>query len=94
MGRSKLSPYQGGHLPDVVIENPVINSPFREPAQHFRFDEDGITSEIADGRRPSSYFVPIPHRKKAAQQSFETEWTLERLKESEAINLLRGKVDR
>lgn len=25
----------------VVIENPVINSPFAEPARHFRFDDEG-----------------------------------------------------
>jgi len=38
-------------MPQVVIENPVINSPFAEPQRHFRFDEDGITEEIAQGRR-------------------------------------------
>ena len=31
----------------VVIENPIINSPFEEPAWHFRFGEDGITDEMA-----------------------------------------------
>ena len=46
-------------MPDVVIENPIINSPFVEPTRHFRFDDDGITDQIDDGRRPSSYFVPI-----------------------------------
>jgi len=41
---------------DVVIENPVINSAFAEPRQHFRFDDDGITSEIVEQRRPSVCF--------------------------------------
>ncbi|MGD0121316.1 MAG: hypothetical protein ABSC46_02000 [Candidatus Limnocylindrales bacterium] len=50
-------------MPSVVIENPILNSPFREPTRHFRFDEDGITSEIADGRRRSTYFIPIPKPK-------------------------------
>ena len=27
----------------VVIENPVLNSPFAEPTRHFRFSDDGIT---------------------------------------------------
>jgi type III restriction enzyme len=27
----------------VVIENPIINSPFDEPARHFRFTDEGIT---------------------------------------------------
>jgi hypothetical protein len=44
---------------DVVIENPVINSAFAEPRRHFRFDDDGITSEIAQERRPSACFIPV-----------------------------------
>ena len=43
----------------VVIANPIINSPFDEPQRHFRFDDDGITDDIVDQRRSSSYFVPI-----------------------------------
>lgn len=33
-------------MSQVVIDNPVINSPFLEANRHFRFDEDGITNEI------------------------------------------------
>jgi len=70
---------------DAIIENPVINSPFRQPDRHFRFDEEGITSDVVDGRRPSSYFVPIPSaRKRGGQRSFETEWTSDRLQEPTA----------
>jgi type III restriction enzyme len=29
----------------VVIENPVINSPFREPDRHFKFTDEGISGE-------------------------------------------------
>jgi hypothetical protein len=29
-------------MEQVVIENPVINSPFVEPARHFRFADEGI----------------------------------------------------
>jgi type III restriction enzyme len=43
----------------VVIENPVINSPFAEPKRHFRFDDDGITDEIVEMRRNSSYLDTI-----------------------------------
>lgn len=77
----------------VVIENPVLNSPFREPTRHFRFSEDGITDEIVEGRRVSSYFVPVPQpRKKTKQLSFDTEWTQDRLKENEEINRIRQRV--
>jgi type III restriction enzyme len=37
----------------VIIENPILNSPFREPSRHFRFDDEGITNEIVVGRRCS-----------------------------------------
>ncbi|MCC6444127.1 MAG: DEAD/DEAH box helicase family protein [Armatimonadetes bacterium] len=78
----------------VTIENPVINSPFSTPERHFRFSEEGITDEIAPGRRVSSYFIPIPQpRKKGRQLSLETEWTSERLQENAFINQVRGRVD-
>jgi hypothetical protein len=32
----------------VVIENPILNSPFAEPTRHFRFDKDGITNKRSD----------------------------------------------
>jgi hypothetical protein len=38
-------------MPDVVIENPVLNSPFEEPCRHFRFGDAGITNEIFSERR-------------------------------------------
>ena len=33
-------------MPDVVIENPVLNSPYEEPGRHFVFGDDGIRNEI------------------------------------------------
>jgi type III restriction enzyme len=80
-------------MPDRVIENPVINSPFVEPTKHFRFDDEGITNEVVEGRRPSSYFVPIPPpKKKGKQLAFDTEWTKDRVEENETINRIRNRV--
>src|SRR3990172_4066098 len=81
-------------MTDVVIENPVLNSPFGEPQRHFRFTEDGITDEIVESRRVSSYFVPIPRPKKRSpkQIAFETEWTKDRVQENLFINKVRGRV--
>jgi len=83
-------------MPQIVIENPVLNSPFEEPKRHFRFNEDGITDEVVEERRVSSYFVPIPRPKKRSpkQLGFETEWTQDRVKENEFINKVRGSVTR
>jgi type III restriction enzyme len=82
-------------MKQVVIENPVINSPFEEPKRYFLFSEEGITNKIAEARRESSYFIPIPKPKRKGKQkqlSFETEWTQDRLKENEFINHVRARV--
>jgi len=76
-----------------VIENPVLNSPFKEPARHFRFSDEGITSEIVTSRRVSSYFIPIPKPKKQGfQLAFDTEWTQDRVEENAFINRVRFQV--
>jgi len=33
-------------MSQVIIENPIINSPFEEPQRHFRFDDNIITDKI------------------------------------------------
>ena len=80
----------------VVIENPIINSPTAEPTRHFRFTDEGIidegiTDEIVDGRRTSSYFVPIarPKKKGSKQLQFDTEWTQDRIEENKLVNDIR-----
>ena len=81
-------------MSDVVIENPVINSPFREPKRHFKFGDEGITDEIIDRRRRSSYFIPIAQpKKKSRQLTFESEWTRDRIKENDEINRIRARVE-
>lgn len=62
-------------MKQVVIENPIINSPFKEPTRYFRFSDEGITNDVVKGRRTSSYFVPIakPKKKGVNQLHFETE---------------------
>jgi type III restriction enzyme len=73
----------------VVIENPVLNSPFAEPRRHFRFAEDGITDEVVEGHRPSSYFIPIAApKKKGKQLTFETQRTQDRVKDNDNINFI------
>ena len=77
----------------AVIDNPILNSPFREPARHFTFDAEGITDEILTGRRPSSHFVPIPRAKKKGKQlQFETEWTKDRIEPNPVVDRIRQRV--
>lgn len=82
-------------MEQVVIENPVINSPYHEPTRHFRFTEDGITNEIVEERRVSAYFVPIPRPKKRGRQLSllaDTEWTKDRIEENRLVNDIRSRV--
>ncbi len=83
-------------MKQVVIENPILNSPFEEPKRHFKFTEDGITDEVIAERRISQYFVPIPRPKKRSgkekQLSFDTQWTSDRIEENKLINQIRGAV--
>jgi type III restriction enzyme len=78
-----------------VIENPILNSPYREPTRHFHFDDDGITSEIVEGRRESSFFIPIaqPKKRGGGQLTLPGEgWTAERLQPNAFINQVREQV--
>jgi len=81
-------------MKQVTIENPIINSPFNEPNRHFAFTDEGITNEIVEGRRISSYFVPIARPKKKGGQKtlFDTEWTQDRIEENKLVNNIRRRV--
>jgi type III restriction enzyme len=80
-------------MADVIIENPILNSPFREPTRHFKFTDDGITNQIVEGRRISSYFIPIAKpKKKGKQLTFDTEWTQDRIEENKTVNRIRQRV--
>jgi type III restriction enzyme len=73
---------------DRIIENPIINSPYRAPDRHFRFDDDGITNEIVRGRRLSQYFIPVPRPRKRGQQielDF-AEFTADKIRKNDFVN--------
>lgn len=85
-------------MADRVIDNPIINSPYRAPTRHFAFDNDGITGEIAEGRRPSAYFIPVPKARKHAVQAeldlSELGLTADQIEPNHFVNSVRAKVDR
>jgi len=81
-------------MPQVVIENPILNSPFGEPQRHFKFTDDGITDEILEIRRISGYFIPIAQpKKKGKQLAFDTEWTQDRFKPCDHVNKIRQRIE-
>jgi len=59
---------KGRDVADVVIENPILNSPFEEPGKHWRFSDEGITNDIVESWRMSAYFVRIGQRRMARQE--------------------------
>jgi len=78
---------------DVVIENPIINSPFDEPQRHFLFTDSGITNQIVPGRRVSTYYVPVPKpRSRKAQPKDMFGWTEDRAVENKFIEQVRARV--
>jgi len=81
-------------MTQVIIDNPIINSPFDEPTRHFKFGEEGITDVIVDGRRISSYLVPIakPRKRGSKQLQLDTEGDKAREKPNKLINEIRGRV--
>ena len=80
-------------MADTIIENPILNSPYREPDRHWRFTDEGITNEIVSARRQSAYFVPIPPpKKKGKQLQFDTEWTQDRIEPNDNVNRIRQRV--
>jgi type III restriction enzyme len=78
------------------IENPVINSPYIEPAQHFVTTADGtVSGEIAPRRRSSEFFVPVARPKKiSAQMTMEAFGGLTRQQPNEIVNEIRQAVGR
>ncbi len=78
------------------MKSPILNSPYFEPSRHFKADERGLTEEIIDSRRPSSFYIPVPRAKTKQRQldlniadgAFGTELQ----KENDFINKVRVKI--
>ena len=78
------------------MKSPILNSPYLEPNRHFKSDERGLTEEIAESRRPSSFYIPVP-RAKTKEKQLEMNiadgaFGNELQKENEFINKIREKV--
>jgi type III restriction enzyme len=55
-------------MADQFFEQPILNSPYEYPAQHWELDEDGQpTNQILSRRRLAEFITPIPKPKKRRQ---------------------------
>ena len=79
-------------MADRVIDDPILNRPYDEPTRHFEFDADGITDTIAERRRPSSYFIPVPQSRKGGRQLELTELTADQIQLNLLVNRIREHV--
>jgi hypothetical protein len=87
---------RGTHDAGTHRENPVLNSPFVEPARHFRTTEDGeVTGEIVARRRPSEFFVPVARpRKSSPQLTLDAFGPPTRQQPNEIVNEIRQAIAR
>lgn len=78
------------------MESPILNSPYSEPARHFKSDEKGITEEVIESRRSSSFYIPVPKAKTKQKQLelnvAEGAFGDELRKDNEFINKIRDKI--
>lgn len=78
------------------MKSPILNSPYFEPNRHFKSDDRGITEEISEFRRPSSFYIPVPRAKTKDKQlelnMAEGAFGSELQKENEFINKIRVKI--
>jgi len=47
----------------TTIDRLIINSPYEEPARHWRYDRETRSFDLVDGRRPAGYVVASPGSK-------------------------------
>jgi len=78
------------------MKSPILNSPYIEPNRHFKSDDRGLTEEILEVRRPSSFYIPVPRAKTKEKQLemniAEGAFGSELQKENEFINKIREKI--
>ncbi|MGH9072153.1 MAG: DEAD/DEAH box helicase family protein, partial [Acidimicrobiales bacterium] len=77
------------------IHNPIINSPYEPPEQHFELGPNGPTGALLAGRRPSESFIPVPPTRKGhgGQGALDLEGTGERRERNDLVNSVRHQVD-
>ena len=74
------------------FSNPILNSPYAVPQEHWELDEDGLpTQGVLAGRRPVRFLTPIPKPKK--QSSKQIALTLHELSTEKQQLELGGRIE-
>jgi type III restriction enzyme len=81
------------NVPEIIIDNPILNSPFAEPSRHWVLNDNGIPNGItADGRRRSEFIVPVPPPRHRVQGTLDLEDEYGLRKPNDKINEIRARV--
>lgn len=79
-----------------MIDNPILNSPFKPPTRHFALDYEGApTGAIVEGRRESAYVVPVaaPRHRRGRQPELELDEAGGKVTPNDYINEMRRHVE-
>lgn len=92
---SAAAPQQEPPVTVAEVDSPIINSPFREPENHWQIAR-GKPPAKADGRRRASYFYRVPEHAGRGKKSTKQAELFEDAKgeevELEIVNLIRERV--
>jgi len=89
-------------MPADFFKNPILNSPYGYPGQHWELEGGQPTGQIVEDRRDCSYLTPIPKSKKRKKDAEQTDLFADQPKVSvdgveydptSIVNQVRGQVD-
>jgi len=72
----------------LTVDNPILNSPYREPIRYWLYDNDGMP-RVENGRRRAGYYFRARTRADERQLSFLSD---EQFEELGVVNLIRQRV--
>jgi len=72
----------------LTVDNPILNSPYREPERYWLYDAAGMP-RVENGRRPAGYYFRARARANERQLSMLSD---EQFEELAVVNRIRGQV--
>lgn len=79
----------------AFVENPILNTPYMEPTQHWILDSKGQpTGEIREGRRDPGYVVPVAAPRRSSSQTVLGLGADQIATQNTLVKLVRPEVDK
>ena len=74
---------------NLAVDQPILNSPFKEPTRYWIYDQQTKQAVVMEGRRPAGYYFRARRRPDEGQLSFLAE---EQFVQLELVNAIRQRV--